>query len=225
LTHTGLYGTLVCMNETLPDLTEVARRPLRYWNSDGLPDLVLGGVWLVWVLCLVPLQFVPDGPWTVPYGIAIPLVFLASALGGHWYIGRLKTHLTAPRGGYMDYRPRAAGALYLSTVLASGAAVAIVRQMLTAPVPAGTTELTAAITAFLLSAVFVAMAARHRMPHHLLQAAVSVVAGLALIQWPTDLRTGMFRLFTSLGIVSILLGWTRLRRFRRRNPLPAGGAA
>ncbi|MCX6626721.1 MAG: hypothetical protein NTW28_03705 [Candidatus Solibacter sp.] len=212
------------MSENLPDLTQVARRPLRYWNSDGLPELVLGGVWAIWVLCLVPLEFVPAGRWTVPYGIALPLVFLASALGGHWYISRLKTRITAPRGGFIDYRPRAAGAMYLSTVLASGAAVAVVRQMITEPTAASTTELTAAITAFLLSAVFLAMAVRHRMPHHLWQAAVSVVIGLALIQWPTDLSTGMFRLFASLGLVSILLGWIRLRRFLRRNPAPAGGA-
>jgi hypothetical protein len=212
------------MNDVhLPNLTEMARRPLRYWNSDGLPEIVLGGVWIIWVLCLIPLQFVPAGPWTVPYGISILLVLLASALGGHWYIGRLKTRLTAPRGGYIDFRPRAAGAMYLSTVFAFGAAVALIRQMLTEPAPAGTRELTAAIVAFFLSAVFLATAVRQRMPHRLWQAAVSAAMGLALIQWPTDLSTGMFRLFASLGLVSILVGCIRLRRFLRRNS-PTGDA-
>jgi hypothetical protein len=31
-----------------PDLNDIARRPARYWNIDGLPELMLGLLWIAW---------------------------------------------------------------------------------------------------------------------------------------------------------------------------------
>jgi hypothetical protein len=206
------------------DLNEVAMRPLRYWDSDGLPDIVLGGVWLIWALCLVPLPFIPSGPWAVLYGFAIPVALLASAFWGHWYLVRLKTRVTAARSGYIHYRPRVVGALYLSTALASGAAVAIARRILTGPIPEDTTELTPSLAGLVLTAVFTAQAVKRRMPHHLWQAAAAAIVSVSLIRWPADLRAGMVTLFASVGLVSLLLGGARLRSFLSRNPVSQGGA-
>ena len=48
------------------DLRELERRPTKYWNEDGLPELVMGLLWVLWGGAWLVGNALPRGPvWNV----------------------------------------------------------------------------------------------------------------------------------------------------------------
>lgn len=60
------------------DRNDIARRPAQYWNIDGLPELMVGVLWMVWGGAWLVGQTVPhDWRWNAYWLIVPPALGLA----------------------------------------------------------------------------------------------------------------------------------------------------
>jgi hypothetical protein len=193
-----------------PDLNEIARRPEKYWSADGLPELVMGGLWMVWGSAWLVGERLPSA-----YRMFVPLLLVISGLMAAWVIKRLKARLTFPRTGYVEWkepsgRMRLAGAV-LAMVVGAVLAAVVFRG------DAGLAGRASLVLGGVLALAFLGAAARQRAPHLLALAAVAIALGLIL-----DSVVGGWSaangLFIALGAATSLAGWLRLARFRATHP-------
>jgi len=197
------------------NLDEIARRPQRYWDVDGLPELMMGLLWMLWGGAWLLGDSLPRGWGSNAYWTAAPALLVVGGFAAVWATKRLKERLTFPRTGYVDWKePSRASRL-------SAAAVAMVTAMVLAAVAAnrdaGMERVAAPLLGVILSLAFVVASLRQRAPHLLALAGVAIALGLAF----GALRAGWESvnwLFVALGAASAALGSLRLVLFLRKNP-------
>jgi len=198
------------------DLASVARRPQQYWNVDGLPELMMGLLWMLWGGAWLIGDALPRGRMFAIYWTLTPALLVLSGFAAIWATKRLKARLTFPRTGYVEWRePSRAERLAAAGIAMVTAAVLAGTVMRTG----GTAQANAApVLGVVLSLAFVVASLRQRAPHYLALAAVAIASGLALgalnggwvsVNW----------MFLILGVSSVVLGAVRLARFIRTHPL------
>ena len=204
------------------NLDEIARRPQRYWDIDGLPELMMGLLWMLWGGAWLIGDTLPHGWRSSAYWTAVPALLVLSGFASVWATKRLKERLTFPRTGYVDWKEPSRKARL------GAAAVAMVTAMVLVAVAGnrtlGTERPVAPVLGVILSLAFVVASIRQRAPHYLALAAVAVALGLAF----GALRAGWESvnwLFVALGAASAALGGSRLALFLRKHPrTPQEGA-
>ena len=204
------------------NLDEIARRPQRYWDVDGLPELIMGLLWMLWGSAWLLGDALPHDWRSNAYWSVAPVFLVLSSFAAVWAIKRLKERLTFPRTGYVDWKEPSRSARL------SAGAVAMVTAMVLAAVAAnrnaGIEHVAAPLLSVILSLGFVVASLRQRAPHLLALAAVAVALGLAF----GTLRAGWESvnwLFVTLGAASAALGGLRLALFLKKNPrTPLEGA-
>lgn len=197
------------------NLDEIARRPQRYWDVDGLPELMMGLLWMLWGGAWLLGDTLPDDWRSNTYWAVAPAFLVVSSFATVWAIKRLKERFTFPRTGYVDWKePSRSSRL-------GAAAVAMVTAMVLAAVAAnrdaGVEHVAAPLLGVILSLGFVVASLRQRAPHLLALAAVAIALGLAF----GALRAGWESvnwLFVALGAASAAVGGLRLVLFLRKNP-------
>ena len=200
------------------DLHELARRPAQYWTIDGLPELMLGALWVVWGGAWLVGETLPhDWRWTA-YWLIVPPVLALSGLAITWITRRLKERITFPRAGYVQWREPDR-----RTRLGVGAGIALAAVLLAAATLRGDEarleHMVPAVLTVILSLSFVAVAVRQRAPHFLALAGATVVLAVSI----GTIATGwdaMNWLFVALGLLCVLVGGVRLAVFLRTHPLP-----
>ena len=202
------------------ELDEVARRPRKYWNVDGLPELVMGLLWVVWGGAWLLGGTLPrDGRWNV-YWLFVPAALVGSAAFAVWLIKRLKARFTFPRTGYVEWKEPNRRDRLGAAAVALMTAVVLVR-VAGADEPRGNV---AAMMGGILALAFVVSSLRQRAAHHLGLAAVALALGIALGETPGGwMSVNLF--FVTLGAAAALLGAARLAIFLRRHPSPRVGEA
>ena len=199
------------------NLDELARRPLRNWTIDGLPELSMGALWIVWGGAILIGNALPQGSFANVYRMAIPFLLVASALSMNSLTKRLKSRITYPRTGYVAL-PDPTGTAQIATATIAGLAAAGLAALIAAGSTLAWENLIATGSAMLIALALVIGSIRTRAPHLLWLAAFSVVLGAALYVSGTGYE-GLNWLLIGLGAVSMVLGAVRLRRFLREHPL------
>ncbi|MEJ2597174.1 MAG: hypothetical protein P8Z00_02515 [Anaerolineales bacterium] len=84
---------------------EIEQRTRRYWYVDGLAELFIGLLLLVVGLLVLAPDLLPPGSWQRLIAVASLVVIIVGGaqLGGR-LVRAVKTHLTYPRTGYVNYR-------------------------------------------------------------------------------------------------------------------------
>lgn len=86
------------------NLSDVEQRVKRYWYSDGIVELSIGGMFLLLGLYFGIQGFFGESSTVgVILQVSMILVLLGAILGSQWVINTLKTRLTYPRTGYVQY--------------------------------------------------------------------------------------------------------------------------
>ncbi len=195
-----------------PDLKEIAQRPKKYWNADGVPDLVMGAVLILWGAALaLPAWLQWSWLWVV-------MVF--SSLAANAVIKKLKQRLTFPRTGYVEWTPPSSVTKMVTAFLGAGVAAAFVFLLRAAKVQ-GFMELLPSAFALLGALIFLIIAIWQKFPHYLWISALSLVLAIILIRNPMDLTNSFILLWLSLGGCICLVGGVRLYAYLRRNPRQA----
>jgi hypothetical protein len=204
------------MAESL-NLEDLERRPVKYWNEDGLPELVMGLLWILWGGSQLVGNALPRGPvWNV-YWTLTPLLLVLSGVGAVWVTRKIKAQVTFPRTGYVRWKdPTRAQRL-------AAAAVAMASAMLvTSLVVKSRTEGLEGVAApglgVVLSLGFVVASMTQRAPHLLALGGVALALGFAFGALGTGWES-MNWMLVSIGAATTVMGAARLRRFLMRNPM------
>ncbi len=104
---------------TSNDIDRLMKQTQRYWYEDGFWDMGLGSFSLLAgfisaVQALAPRDLLP-GPLV---DIAGPLLLIGGGFAITWMINRLKSNVTFPRTGYVNYERRGPGRLVRLVALA-----------------------------------------------------------------------------------------------------------
>jgi hypothetical protein len=188
-------------------------RPLGYWNVDGVPGLIASLGWLLWgVLYLIgAVAFV--GRSHLAYSAAVWLTLFFWGFGVKLVIEKLKERITYPRVGYAEAKLREAGiADYIPLVLFAGIQFAeafghrLDLQGADSILLGGVVALAIALPAVRPGAANIAWLFLLVLSAHLWRPQVSA-----------DYR-GMYWTLVCMGLIGIVFGALRLRRFLRENP-------
>lgn len=202
------------------DLTDIGRRPQRYWNADGLPELMMGLLWMVWGAAWLVGGRIPRGGLYDTFWMFVPALLVFSGWGVVWSTRALKARITFPRTGYVAWRPPTRsmrfGAAAMSLVTAMILATIVIKSKNNAP---GST-LAAPVLGVILSLAFLIAAITQHAPHYLALAGVAVALAIALGARGAGWESANW-LFVLIGVASVVVGAARLALFLRSHPRPA----
>jgi hypothetical protein len=202
---------------TPAELRDLEQRPRRYWNVDGIPELVMGLVWIVWGLALIAGDALPRGSAASGvYWMSVPAILVLSGVAANWVTRRLKERLTYPRTGFVEYREPGRGVRTLTALLAVVAAALLAALIVTGRA-AGAEHVASPAIGVILSLAFVVVSVRQKAPHYLALAGVALALGVAFAVLKLGL-TAMNWMFVWLGLAATLLGAWRLRSYLGRHP-------
>ena len=202
-----------------PDLIEDAlRKPRRYWNADGIPEIAIGAFWLLWgIIVLLPVALPSLSQWRSL--ISIVGVLLAPALMD-FAVKRWKERVTFPRGGYVQFRPPS-GTMRLTLVIIAAVlgvgAMLLVRFGGHHPLP----DWMAGIVGVLITLTLLQLAWRMRSIRLAVMSWFVTAAGVAVSLLHVKHDEQMIYVFLAAGVVCVIDGGLRLREYQRQHPLPA----
>jgi hypothetical protein len=199
------------------NLSEIERRPARYWNVDGLPELMMGLLWIVWGGSWLFGQSLQRGTlWNI-YWMFTPALLALSGVASVWATKKLKARITFPRAGYVEWKEPTRGQR-----LATAAVAMIVASLLAALIIKARVHSVEQVAplAFgvLLSLALVVASLTQRTPHMLALAGVALALGLAFAALNLGWESINWMLI-GLGIATALSGSIRLGIFLKRHPL------
>jgi len=196
-------------------LDEIAQRPVRYWNRDGLAELMLGLLMMVSGGVFLVAHALPKGSsFSQVWAFAAPVLWGGSALALKRGLLTLKERVTVPRGGYVALSKPCTTA----RVSMLAAAILIGGYVLFAW---GEVErwgwLAGPGLAMVFAAALLTGGLQYKLPHMLWLAAFSLLLGV----WIWRLRAGFdggLWVMVWLGCAFVLSGALRLRSFLNANP-------
>ncbi len=200
-------------------LSELEGRPQKHWNVDGLPELMMGVLWLIWGgLWLLGDRFA-GGQERGVYWTAAPVAVVLLALSAKRVLRAVKARVTYPRVGYAEARTGG----WRATVAALAVALLVAVFGLSCAGSPQAVRAIPAIVSFGIAAVFVLVS--RRLGAGYLRWVAVIPAAMGVYAWRAGLGAASFRwLFLLLGAVCTAGGAVRLRRFLRDNPAPPGTA-
>jgi len=201
---------------TPAELRALENRPRRYWNVDGIPELMMGLVWILWGGALLVGEAFPRGSAANVYWMVFPAVLVLSGVASNWAIKKLKERLTYPRTGYIEYREPARHVRLLTGLMVVVTAAALAALIVTGRA-AGLEHTAAPAIGVILSLAFVVASIRQKAPHFLALAGVALALGAAF----ATLKLGFAAinwLFVWLGVAATIMGAWRLRRYLQQHP-------
>ena len=205
----------------VPDLNDIARRPTRYWNADGLSELMMGLLWILWGGAWQLGQALPRGQTWRVYTMLTPALLALSAVAATWATKKLKARITFPRTGYVEWKEPTGGQRLAAAGIALLSAFALA-AVIAKSRAAGFERVAAPSMGVLLSLSFLVASLRQRAPHWLALAGVALALGLAFgaltIGWDAA-----YWLLMALGAATVLVGGLRIKWFLDRHPLEDRG--
>jgi len=203
------------------DFAEVEQRVKRYWFSDGIGELAGGGMFLLLAAYFGIPQFLGENNlFSVILQSSLVLVMVAGIFVVRWLVTVLKTRLTYPRTGYVEYRVDRNNALR-RRMLTMAVAMVIAFLMVLLAGSIQVVDSTVLVTGVVVGVVFVILRGKsYGVQRFYLLGAISIVIGTALSfsRLPNGYSLAAFYGLMGLGVV-ISGGWV-LFRYLKKNPLP-----
>ena len=144
------------MADTL-ELEGAQQRSQRYWTIDGLPELMMGLLWVLWGGAWLFGHSLPRGPVFAMYWMFTPALLALSGVASVWATKKLKARITFPRTGYVEWHSPTRRQRFTAAAVAVGSAsllVAVIAKSRTEQVE----HMAAPAVAVILSLAFVVAA-------------------------------------------------------------------
>jgi hypothetical protein len=200
------------MNPSVP-LDDFAKRPMRYWSQDGLPDLMLGLMCLVTgVIHLIWESLPTDSSLVHVYSMVAPWVWMGCCIALLGSIKKLKERISFPRTGYValqktNWPRRVVFTAFFVPVIA--ALLLTMRQSERSYGPA---------VGFLIAAALAVGGIQYKLTHMVWLAVLSLLLGAWAYEASTGLAGGLW-VMVGLGIAMALTGAWKLRSFLKAHPI------
>jgi hypothetical protein len=203
------------------NLTDVEQRVKRYWFKDGLGELVGGGMMLLIGLFFAGQKWLPQGSMgRTLLQSSLTVLLIGGALAMRWLVNKLKTRLTYPRTGYVEYEPGPKNTPS-RRVFTAGIAISVSALLVIFGRSFGSFNWLPGFTGLLFGVVFIILRARSNgVGRFYVLGTFCVILGMALSfsGLPMGYSLGLFYGLT--GIVSMVSGGITLISYLRENPLP-----
>lgn len=203
------------------NLLHVEQRIKRYWYTDGLGELIGGGMFILLGGYFALLEFL--GQNSIMNGIlqvSLIIVLIGGMALGRWLIHTLKARLTYPRTGYVEYevdahRMKSRRIWVMTLAFAISALTMVFARLFQA------FDSIVAVTGVAVGLILVILRAKSAgLTRFYVLGAVSIMFGLALSVsgLPNGYSLGLF--YGLMGLSFILSGGLTLQRYLAENPLP-----
>jgi len=201
------------------DMKQVEKRVRRYWYTDGIAELASGGMFLLLGLYFGVLGYFEEGSLvSVILQVSMLLVFVGGAFAVRWLVNTLKSRLTYPRTGYVEYRVKdsdtrkrrwviVVSAMVISAV--SGVLVNYIRVL----------DSMVFITGLLVGVIFIALRGKSSgLKRFYVLGGLAIVSGIALSYSGLPQVYTLTLFYGLLGIAILISGGLVLRRYLAENP-------
>jgi hypothetical protein len=206
------------MNNSLPD---VEQRIKRYWYTDGIGELMGGGLFLVLGLYFAGHEWLPSNSIArTLLDSSLIIVLIGGIFVTRWLINLLKTRLTYPRTGYVEYFPSQKNTLS-RRILTAIIAMSVSLLLVIFGRVVGSFNWIPGFTGLIAGVIFVMTQARGGEGRFYILGGLSIVLGLALSfsGLPESYSLGLF--YGLIGVTAMISGGLTLARYLRENPMPA----
>lgn len=205
-------------------LSDVEQRVKRYWYTDGIGELIGGGMFILLGIYFALQEAL--GQNSTLGGIlqaSLALVMIGGMFVSRRLINALKTRLTYPRTGYVEYqvdeRHMKSRRIWVAALGFTISALTMVLVRLF-----DFFDSIVAVTGFAVALILIILRAKSSgLARFYVLGAISLVLGLALSVsgLPNGYSLGLF--YGSMGVCFMLSGGWTLRRYLDENPLPDEG--
>ena len=196
---------------------DLPTRPMRYWDQDGLPEIMLGLLFIVSSGVFLVGYALPRGsPTAQLYAQVGPITWAAACLAMRWGLKELKERITFPRSGNVAL-PEPAPTYWawaLGVVLLVGVGVLLLN--VNGPFLEGP-WMAAPGFALLFAVALLAGGLRYNLTHMLVLAAFSLLLGAWMCGTGAGPEGGLW-VMVWLGAAMALTGALRVTRFLHTNP-------
>jgi len=202
-------------------LLDVEQRVKRYWYSDGIAELSSGGMFILLGLYFgIQGYFGENSLVSVILQGSLIFIMIGGIFGVRWLVNTLKTRLTYPRTGYVEYRTNEKDVTQRRYVVAAVAMIIAVASMVLVKY-IRILDSMVLITGILVSVVFVALRGKSSgVTRFYILGGFSLLLGigLSLDNLPDEYNLALF--YGLLGVAILVSGGLVLRRYLTENPLP-----
>lgn len=205
-----------------PDLVEVEGRSKRYWSLDGIPEIVMGAIWVVLGFAfLVRDLILPGSRLEGVYSMVMPMAVLVIFLMANWVMKMLKEKYTFPRGGYVKFQDPSRLRQILTMAAGGLVAAAFIVVVAISVRHRAIAAVSAPAIGVLMAGGFLVASRRPGMRHWVWFSLFALVLGAAL--YPLHLGWMVLSwFFVLIGVPMFVSGICRLRAFVRSVPLTGG---
>lgn len=202
------------------DMKQVEKRVRRYWYTDGIAELASGGMFLLLGLYFGVLGYFEEGSLvSVILQVSMVLVMVGGAFGVRWLVNTLKSRLTYPRTGYVEYRVNEKDAkmrryvvmaVAMSFAIASIVLIDFIRGL----------ESMVLFTGVIVGVIFIALRGKSSgLKRFYLLGGLSIVLGITLAFSKLSQVYSLSLFYGLLGIGILISGALVMRQYLDENPL------
>jgi hypothetical protein len=202
------------------EMKQVEQRVRRYWYTDGIAELASGGMFFLLGLYFGVLGYFEEGSLvSVILQVSMVLLMVGGAFGVRWLVNSLKSRLTYPRTGFVEYRVNEKDAkVRRYVVIAVAMLVAIASLVLVDYIRS--LESMVLVTGVLVGIIFITLRGKSSGLRRFY-----VLGGLAIVLGISLAYSGLPQVYTLalfyglLGVAILISGGLVLQRYLAENPV------
>jgi hypothetical protein len=205
------------------EMKQMEQRVKRYWYTDGIAELTSGGLFVLLGVYFGAQGFFGEGSTaSIILQISLILVMVGGIFGVRWLVNDLKTRLTYPRTGYVEYRVNEKNVKVRRYLVAGVAMTIAIASVVLVDYIRGLDTM-ALITGLLVGVIFIALRGKSSgLKRFYLLGVLAMVLGVTLSFSGLSQAYNLGLLYGLLGIAVMFSGGLVLRRYLSENPLPTG---
>ncbi len=199
----------------------VEQRVKRYWYSDGIADISVGAMFLMLGLFFGVQGYFGEGSTvSVILQVSMVLVMVGGIFGVQWLVNTLKSRLTYPRTGYVEYRAKDKESnqrrfvvigVALIIAVASIVLIDFIRELDSMVLASG----------ILVGVVFIALRGKSTgVTRFYIMGGIAILLGVGLSLGNLSQEYNLAVFYGCMGIVLMVTGGIVLRRYISENPMP-----
>lgn len=197
-------------------IDQTIQRTQQYWNIDGIPELIFGGVFmLLGIYFLVQTALPPESMLANLLNIAFVLIVIGGGFLGGRLINSLKTRLTYPRTGYVSYKRSRGKNRWIAGALAIIIAAAVSAFFILSPTYIAWIP---GVTGILLSGFLVVIGYRLALLRFYGQAAISLILGVGISLSGMGNDPGLAIFYGLMGLIVTISGAITLHNYLQNYP-------
>ncbi|MBN1454434.1 MAG: hypothetical protein JW963_25680 [Anaerolineales bacterium] len=204
------------------DMKQVEQRVKRYWYADGIAEIASGGMFLLLGLYFGVLGYFEEGSLvSVILQVSMVLVMIGGAFGVRWLVNTLKSRLTYPRTGYVEYRVNEKDAKQRRWIVVAVAIIVASASILLVDYIRGLDSMVL-ITGVLVGIIFIALRGKSSgLKRFYALGGLAIVMGIALAYSNLSQVYTLSLFYGLLGIAILISGGLVLRSYLQENPPPS----